>query len=46
VRYLGCRGPRSVRNLGGTQADVVDVHIGELFRLVKAISEIFRWLLP
>ena len=46
VRYLGCRGPRSVSNLGGTQADVVDVHIGELFRLVEAISEIFRWLLP
>ena len=46
VRYLGCRGPRSVSNLGGTQADVVDVHISELFRLVEAISEIFRLSRP
>ena len=33
-------------NLGGTQANVVNVYISKLFRLVKAISEIFRWLLP
>ena len=46
VRYLGCQGPRLVSNLGGTQANVVNVHISKLFRLVEAISEIFRWLLP
>ena len=46
VRYLGCQGPRLVSNLGGTQANVVDVYISELFKLVKAISEIFRLLRP